>query len=88
MSGPYPGRAGAGVASVSNRHPAGLSRVDLDRLHDGGAAVDVRPAEERRRTPADGARGPWTALRAALYRQSADDDRAACWVRDVRLVSR
>ena len=48
--------------------------------------MDDRPAEERRRTPADGARGPWTALRAALYRQlAADDDRTAYWVRHVRL---
>ena len=48
--------------------------------------MDDGPAEERRRTPADGARGPWTVLRAALYRQlAADDDRAAYWVRHVRL---
>jgi diguanylate cyclase (GGDEF)-like protein len=48
--------------------------------------MDDRPAEDRRRAPADGARGPWTVLRTALYRRLADDDdRAAYWVRHVRL---
>ncbi|SDO21221.1 diguanylate cyclase [Geodermatophilus sp. DSM 45219] len=48
--------------------------------------MDDRPAGDRRRTPSGGARGRWTVLRAALYRQlAADDDRAAYWVRHVRL---
>ncbi|MGY1682647.1 diguanylate cyclase domain-containing protein [Geodermatophilus sp. SYSU D01176] len=48
--------------------------------------MDDRPARDRRRTRSRGPRGPWTALRAALYRQLADDDdRAAYWVRHVRL---
>jgi diguanylate cyclase (GGDEF)-like protein len=48
--------------------------------------MDVEPGEDRRRNRRGGTRGPWTVLRAALYRQlAADDDRAAYWVRHVRL---
>ena len=48
--------------------------------------MDDRPARDRRRTRSRGALGPWAVLRAALYRQLADDDdRAAYWVRHVRL---
>ena len=47
--------------------------------------MDDSPSGDRRRSRRGGARGPWTVLSAALYRQLADDDRAAYWVRHVRL---
>jgi diguanylate cyclase (GGDEF)-like protein len=48
--------------------------------------MDAEPARDRRRPRSGGVRGSWTVLCAALYRQLADDDdRAAYWVRHVRL---
>ncbi|WP_448607754.1 diguanylate cyclase [Geodermatophilus sp. URMC 60] len=48
--------------------------------------MDERPVADRRSRRDDVRSGRWTALRAALYRQLADDDdRAAYWVRHVRL---
>jgi hypothetical protein len=47
--------------------------------------MDAEPARDRR-PRSGGVRGSWTVLCAALYRQLADDDdRAAYWVRHVRL---
>ena len=48
--------------------------------------MDDRPAPDRRSPRGSGRRGRLAVLRAALYRQLAgDDDRAAYWVRHVRL---
>ncbi len=49
-------------------------------------AMDDRPVPDRRSPRGSGGRGRRALLRAALYRQlAADDDRAAYWVRHVRL---
>jgi hypothetical protein len=48
--------------------------------------MDDRPVVDRRSPRGSGGRGRWAVLRTALYRQlAADDDRAASWVRHVRL---
>jgi diguanylate cyclase (GGDEF)-like protein len=48
--------------------------------------MDASPDGDRRRTGRGGLPGPWTVLRAVLYRQLAtDDDRAAYWIRHVHL---
>ncbi len=58
----------------------------MESVHVDGASMDERPVADRRSRRDDVRSGRWTALRAALYRQLADDDdRAAYWVRHVRL---
>jgi diguanylate cyclase (GGDEF)-like protein len=48
--------------------------------------MDASPDGDRRRPSRGGLPGPWTVLHAVLYRQLAtDDERAAYWVRHVRL---
>jgi len=58
----------------------------VESVQTDGASMDASPDGDRRRTSRGGLPGPWTVLRAVLYRQLAtDDDRAAYWVRHVRL---
>ena len=48
--------------------------------------MDDSPDGDRRRARRGRVRDPWALLRAVLYRQlAADDERAAYWVRHVRL---
>jgi diguanylate cyclase (GGDEF)-like protein len=66
--------------------PARVRHVKVESLHVDGGSMDVRPAEDRRRNRRGGVGGVGAVLGAALYRQlAADDDRAAYWVRHVRL---
>jgi len=58
----------------------------VESVQTDGASMDASPDGDRRRTSRGELPGPWTVLRAVLYRQLAtDDDRAAYWVRHVRL---
>lgn len=58
----------------------------MESVQTDGASMDASPDGDRRRTSRGELPGPWTVLRAVLYRQLAtDDDRAAYWVRHVRL---
>ena len=79
------GRRGT-VPPVARRHPRRVRTVKVEQLHDDGGSMDARPARDRRRPRPGGGDGSWSLLRAALYRPLAsDDDRAAYWVRHVRL---
>ena len=58
----------------------------MESLHVDDGPMDDRPVVDRRSPRGSGGRGRWAVLRTALYRQlAADDDRAASWVRHVRL---
>ena len=58
----------------------------MESVQTDGCSMDASPDGDRRSTSRGGLPGPWTVLRAVLYRQLAtDDDRAAYWVRHVRL---
>jgi diguanylate cyclase (GGDEF)-like protein len=60
--------------------------VKAESVHVDAGPMDDRPVADRRSHRGGGVRGGWAGLRTALYRQlAADDDRAASWVRHVRL---